>query len=204
MRYRTFTEKSSLFRILGEIGILLSRSGKKLISHLSLPQAMNTLCCMQRCVSWCSTRDVACPRGVVGTRSPHACPVLPQVVSRRGHAACFRHCMPGKTMWVPPAPGAWQALLWDGDGGLAFLVLDQEIKLPGLRFTPPGEVLLASGRCSLQERVQDLTSSGAQSSARGRLSSRGRARHSRWPGSPFSACLAGPWSPIPAALLECM
>lgn len=23
--------------------------------------------------------------------------------------------MPGKTMWVPPAPGAWQALLWDGD-----------------------------------------------------------------------------------------
>lgn len=115
MRYRTFTEKSSLFRILGEIGILLSRSGKKLISHLSLPQAMNTLCCMQRCVSWCSTRDVACPRGVVGTRSPHACPVLPQVVSRRGHATCFRHCMPGKTMWVPPAPGAWQALLWDGD-----------------------------------------------------------------------------------------
>lgn len=90
------------------------------------------------------------------------------------------------------------------NGGLAFLVLDQEIKLPGLRFTPPGEVLLASGRCSLQERVQDLTSSGAQSSARGRLSSRGRARHSRWPGSPFSACLAGPWSPIPAALLERM
>lgn len=36
--------------------------------------------------------------------------------------------------------------------GLAFLVFDQEIKLPGFRFIPPGEAVLAAGRCSLQEK----------------------------------------------------
>lgn len=38
------------------------------------------------------------------------------------------------------------------NGGLAFLVSEREIMLPGFRFAPPGEGSLASGRCSLQEK----------------------------------------------------
>lgn len=110
-----------------------------------------------------------------------------------GHAASFRErerCQ-GKLCGCLQPPGLGRHCCGTGilHGGLALLVFDQEIKLPGFGFAPPGEVLLASGRCSLQEKpTQQPWHSRAFPVARlGALH------------PPF---LAGAWGPIPAILLE--
>lgn len=94
-------------------------------------------------------------QGSRGALEPARLPFLPQAVSCHGPAACFSPCMPGKTMRVPPAPGPWQALLRDRDAEwwTGVPCVSSGNKAPGLQIHPAWEVLLASGRCCLQEKA---------------------------------------------------